>query len=222
MPFTWLDIALFAVMLLSGLLAMMRGFTREVLSILSWVGAAAAAAAIWFEFPELHAMARSYIQPNYLADIVLTLATFVVVLVILSAVTAKLSDRILDSDAGALDRTLGFVFGIGRGMILVVIAFLLFDWLVPREQHPRAVREARSLPMINSTADYIISYLPEETAATLRGRTKEKDKDLDGTQPAPDAPADTPPADKQKDTGYKGNERRGLNQLVEGAEGTKN
>lgn len=222
MPFTWLDIALFAVMLLSGILAMMRGFTREVLSILSWVGAAAAAAAIWFEFPDLHTMVRGYIQPDHLADIVLTLTTFVVVLILLSAVTARLSDRILDSDAGALDRTLGFVFGVGRGMVLVVLAFLLFDWLVPREQHPSWVREARTLPMINSTADYIISYLPEETAATLRGRTKKPDENQNAIQPVPETPATTPPADKQKETGYKGNERRGLNQLVEGAEGTQN
>jgi membrane protein required for colicin V production len=221
MPFTWLDIAFFAVMLLSGLLAMMRGLTREVLSILSWVGAAAAAAAIWFEFPDLHTMVRGYIQPNYLADIVLTITAFVIVLIILSAVTAKLSDRILDSDAGALDRTLGFVFGIGRGLILVVIAFLLFDWLVPRQQHPRWVLEARTLPVINSTAQYIISYLPEETAATLRGGGLNLKKE-NGTQSTPETPTDPPPADKQKEGGYKGNERRGLNQLVEGAQGTQN
>ncbi len=214
MPFTWLDIGLFAVMLISGLLALMRGFTREVLSIISWLGAAAATAAVWFEFPDVHEFVRSYIQPAYLADIVLAIATFVIVLVVLSVLTAKLSDRILDSEAGALDRTLGFIFGVTRGLVLVVIAYLLFAWLVPRGQFPGWVRHARTLPIIVSTADYIIDYLPEETAATLRGQ----DGTNGPTQPAlPEAQPKNAPGDKQKDTGYRNRERQGLNQLVEGA-----
>lgn len=216
MPFTWLDIALFAVMLLSGILAMMRGFTREVLSIVSWLGAAAAAGVMWFQFPDLHEVARRYIQPDHLADIVLVLAAFVIVLIFLSALTAKLSDKILDSEAGALDRTMGFIFGVGRGLVLVVIMFLLFEWLVPADKYPSWVRHARSLPIINSTANYIISYLPPETASTLRNSSK-TNKDT----PAP-PPVSTPPATKQKDTGYRSNERQGLNQLVEGASTNRN
>lgn len=220
MPFTWLDIALFAVMVLSGLLAMMRGFSREVLSIVSWVAAAAAAAAVWFHFPDLKEIARNYIQPDYLADIVLTAVAFVLVLVIVSALTAKLSDRILQSEAGALDRTMGFIFGVGRGLILVVIAFLLFDWLVPRDRNPSWVRHARTMPIIDKTADYIVSYLPKDIAETLRrpgsGTKKKGDgrNDPAGTQPAP--------SPDQRDTTYKNREREGLNQLVEGSSGPKN
>ena len=43
---------------------------------------------------------------------------------------------ILDSRIGALDRTLGFLFGLGRGLLIVVVAFLFFSWLVPDKQRP--------------------------------------------------------------------------------------
>ena len=64
MPFSWLDIILAAIMLVSGLLAMLRGLTREVLSILSW--AVAALATLYF-FPQYQAQARVYIEPALLA-----------------------------------------------------------------------------------------------------------------------------------------------------------
>ena len=47
---------------------------------------------------------------------------------------------VLDSRVGALDRTLGFLFGLGRGLIIVVVAFMFFDWLVPDRSQPEWVR----------------------------------------------------------------------------------
>ena len=54
----------------------------------------------------------------------------------MSIVTVRISDMILDSRIGALDRTLGFLFGLGRGLLIVVVAFLFFTWLVPDKQRP--------------------------------------------------------------------------------------
>src|SRR5680860_644998 len=77
MPFSWLDVILAAIMLISGFLAMLRGLTREVLSILSW---ALAAVATLFFFPMYQAQARVYIEPALLADAVLAGGIFLVVL----------------------------------------------------------------------------------------------------------------------------------------------
>ena len=43
---------------------------------------------------------------------------------------------VLDSRVGALDRTLGFLFGLARGLVIVVVAFAFFDWLVPTSRSP--------------------------------------------------------------------------------------
>lgn len=165
MPMTWFDAILIVLMFISGFLAMLRGFTREVLSIMSW--ALAAVATLYF-LPMYKDKAAELIQPEMLAMVILAGGIFVSVLVIVSLVTARLSDRVLDSRVGALDRTLGFVFGLGRGLILVVIAYLLFSWLVQKENQPQWIQEARSLSLIESTGEVILSLLPENPADVIK------------------------------------------------------
>ncbi|MEM7565980.1 MAG: CvpA family protein [Pseudomonadota bacterium] len=167
---TWLDVILLAVMLISGLLAMMRGFTREVFSVVSW--GAAAVAAFW-AYPRFQEAARGAIQPDYLADGLLLAGVFLFVLVLVSFITFRISDMILDSRVGALDRTLGFAFGLGRGLVIVVIAFLFFTWLVDIDDQPSWVQEARFRPLLQNTGDALVALLPdnpEETIEDLIGR----------------------------------------------------
>jgi membrane protein required for colicin V production len=158
MPFQWLDVILVLIMLISGFLAMLRGLTREMLSIMSW---ALAAIAALFIYPLYRDTLRKLIQPDILADGVLITTVFVIVLVLVSILTVRLSDRILDSRVGALDRTLGFVFGLVRGLILVVIAYELLVAIMPKESLPGWVTEARALPVIERTGKAIISLLPD-------------------------------------------------------------
>ncbi len=182
MPFSWLDIILAAIMLISGFLAMFRGLTREVLSILSW---AVAALATLFFFPKYQAQARVYIEPALLADAVLAGGIFLVVLIVVSLITVRISDGVLDSRIGALDRTLGFVFGLARGLVLVVIAYLFFTWLVPEDTQPEWIKNARSLPLLKQTGAGIVSLLPEDPASAIPGLQKQEEP----TTTPPPAPA---------------------------------
>lgn len=166
MPIQWLDVLLVAIMLISAFLAMLRGLTREMLSIMSW---ALAAIAALFIYPLYRDRVRGLIQPDILADGVLITTVFVIVLIIVSLITVRLSDRVLDSRVGALDRTLGFVFGLVRGLILVVIAYELLVAIVPKETLPTWVTEARSLSVIESTGRGIISLLPDNPASIFSG-----------------------------------------------------
>ena len=130
MPITLLDFLLLGVMLISGLLAMIRGFMREILSIAAW---GTAAVATLYCYSKLAADREVQL---HLSDIVATgvdrrRRVFLVTLLIVSVITVRISDMILDSRVGALDRTLGFLFGLGRGLMIVVVAFLFFAWLVP-------------------------------------------------------------------------------------------
>jgi|EndMetStandDraft_5_1072996.scaffolds.fasta_scaffold10840_3 membrane protein required for colicin V production len=162
MPIQWLDVILILIMLISAFLAMLRGLTREMLSIMSW--ALAALAALFF-YQLYRERVRQLIEPQMLADAVLIIVVFVIVLIVVSLITVRLSNRVLDSRVGALDRTLGFVFGLVRGLILVVIAYELIAAIVPKESLPRWVTEARSLPVIERTGRAIISLLPDNPAS---------------------------------------------------------
>ena len=133
MPIQVLDIILVAIMIFSGLLAMLRGLTREMLSIMSW---ALSALVTLFAFTNFRLMARAMIEPKMLADALLIGVTFIVSLIVFSLLTANVSERVLDSRVGAIDRTLGFVYGLVRGLILVVIAYLIVGQIVERQNLP--------------------------------------------------------------------------------------
>lgn len=210
MPITWLDIILLVFMLISALLAMARGFTREVLSLASW-GLAAVVALV--AFPRLQPTARQYLDPAWLADIALIVTTFVVALIVISFITFRLTERLLDSKVGALDRSMGFVFGAARGLVLVAIAFLFFSWLVPDEHSPPWIREAKSKVVLESTGEAILSVLPDDPDALLSRFKSMQDRNR-AESPPPDGTA-APGGAEEQGLGYRPSERQGLDQLLE-------
>ena len=113
---------------------------------------------------------------------------FIGTLVVATIITSKISDMVLDSRIGALDRTLGFLFGLGRGLLIVVVAFLFFAWLVPDKQQPDWVRTAKSLSVLQSTGNWLMSMLPDDPETTILKRLK-RDKD-EQTDASPDAAAE--------------------------------
>jgi membrane protein required for colicin V production len=168
---SFLDLGLIVVVLISAFLAMMRGFTREVLAIAAW--GAAALAAIY-----LHPLVLPYVKP-YIAKDVIALgaaaaAVFFVTLIAVSLITIKLSDAILDSKIGALDRSLGFLFGAVRGLLLCVIAFVFFNWLVPAQTQPGWVKTARMRPLLQATGDRLMAVLPDDPEGLLNKLNKPK------------------------------------------------
>jgi membrane protein required for colicin V production len=181
----YLDVFLIAVMLISGLLAMVRGFMREVMSIVAW--GAAAVAAVYF-FPRLLPFATQYFASwnEWVVKGIVLGGVFLVTLILVSIVTVRISDKILDSRIGALDRTLGFLFGLARGLIIVVVAFIFFDWLVPHKSQPAAITNARSFPVLQKVGDWLKMQLPDDPENTILKRFKKRPADEDN----PDAPPD--------------------------------
>jgi membrane protein required for colicin V production len=160
LPFTFLDIAIGVVLLISAALAFVRGFVHEVLAVGAWVGAILAAV---FGFQYARPFARDLIPHELAADVAAGAAIFVVALVVLSLLTRALSDRIKDSTLNALDRSLGFVFGLLRGAVLVCLAYIAVEWLMVPSQQPSWLRDARAMPLVEWGADQLKSLVPSET-----------------------------------------------------------
>lgn len=160
-PLTYLDAALIAVALISGLLAMYRGLTRELLSIVSW--AVAALAVLYFVLNQrklAEDVATQMGAQVYVAQIAIGALIFLIVLIIVHLITARLSDVVLDSSVGMVDRILGFLFGVARGFILVVIPYMFYESFFPDPAtQVDWVRDAKSLPYIKSTGDAIRATL---------------------------------------------------------------
>lgn len=187
LPISILDLVVIAVVVVSALLASVRGFTREVLAIAAW---AAAAAAAWVFHPLLLPRVKDYVSNPNIALAIAIGAVFIVVLIIVSIITVKISDFILDSRIGALDRTLGFLFGAGRGFLICVIGWVFLAWLV-QGKLPEWATTARARPMLENTGNAIMAMLPDPDGMMAQFR---KRVGQDGTPPAdPNAPATPPP-----------------------------
>jgi membrane protein required for colicin V production len=213
MPITLLDIVLIVVMLISGLLAMVRGFMREVLSITAW---ALAAGATLYSYAKLLPLAKQYFNNDIVAAVAVVGGVFLLTLLVVSVITVRISDMVLDSRVGALDRTLGFLFGLARGLIIVVVAFQFFTWLVPDRSQPEWVRSAKSRVVLTSTGQWLMSMLPDDPESTILKKLKKpRPEDTDN----PDTPQQHGElgnaADKLADAGYDRDGRIGKRHVVE-------
>ncbi len=185
MNITLFDGLLIGLMLVSGVLAMIRGLSRELLSVGSWV--AAAAAAFYFReqlSPFVAPYTAQISSSKTVAEIAAAAIIFAVVLILVSVVTMKIADFIVDSRVGPLDRSLGFVFGAVRGALLVVVGLTFYNWLMPNNQWPW-IADAKSKPFLESIGNQIVELLPENALQKL------KPKDDEVTAPESDDPDST-------------------------------
>ncbi len=178
MSLTLLDIIAAGIILISAVLAMVRGFVREVLSIASWLIAAVAA---YYLYVPLRDVIQPYIDNETLATIIAVAVVFIVVLVIVTYITMKIADLVVDSRIGSLDRIFGFIFGAVRGLLLVVVAFSFFVWLV--ENQPDWMTEAQTYPILVDLSEQLAALLPADIEAQIVARLH--GEALPDTTPAP-------------------------------------
>src|SRR5438046_4009479 len=186
MPVTILDLVLLGVVLISGRLAMVRGVMREILSIAAW---GAAALATLYSFSKLLPTAKTYFNNDTVAAVVVVAGVFVGTLIVVSVITVRISDMILDSRIGALDRTLGFLFGLARGLLIVVVAFLFFSWLFPEKQRPDWATGAKSRVVPRGRGHWLMSLLPDDPENTILKQLKKNKPDEEQTEGEPAPPA---------------------------------
>ncbi len=187
-PLTIVDFVLLGILLISGLIATYRGFMKEALSVSSWLVAALGAVFFW---PVAKPFARSLVEPQLLADILGLLGIFLILLIPISFVSFRVQELVRGTHAGPLDRSLGFVFGIARGLLVVGLGYLTFSSLATPKDHPEWLREARLLPVIKGTADVIRS---------LGGNKKKADTEQE-TAEVPDTAQETTVETKHAENG---------------------
>ena len=212
-----LDIVVVAVILLSGLFAFARGFVKEALSVVAWVGAAFAAL---YGLPFATPLAERFLPKGPVADGAAALAIFLVALVILSLLTSAVASRVKESALSAVDRTLGLIFGLVRGLVLVCLAYIALSWAVPAggQPPPGWIAEAKTLPLLASGAERLRALVPAayrekaETTVSETRRAAEQMREAAGAMGA----LSTPRATSARDRGpvYTPEEQRDLERLI--------
>ena len=213
------DLVVIAIILLSGLIALWRGLIREVLSLAGWVGAALVT--LW-AFAYVRPHARSLIDNPLLADLAAGVILFVVSLVVFSVISGAISNLVRNSSLNAIDRTLGFVFGLARGLVAVALVYLalaLWVWAKPTDR-PDWVTKARTLPLVEATANILRGFAPPEFRGKMQEVEDETTRRARQAQEAQRAlralgtPSAITPA-PESETGYKTDVRRDLERLIQ-------
>lgn len=212
------DLAILGVVVISGLLAFARGLVHEVLSVAAWVGAFFAAL---YGFNHLAPFVREWISVRLIADLATAAGLFIITLMVLSMLSHAVSRRTRESALGALDRSLGFLFGLARGVVAIALAYLLFAWVVPPADHPDWVRDAKSRPAVEATAAWLCALGPQRISLECN-RVLALDAPATGSDTEralreliePRAKATAPP-DK---SGYDERQRREMDRLIQSTE----
>ncbi|WP_415402624.1 CvpA family protein [Tateyamaria sp. SN3-11] len=163
--FTIIDGVVAVVIILSALLAYGRGFVREAMAIAGWI----AAAILAFLFaPRVEPLVREIpVVGDFLADscelsIIGAFAlVFAVALIVVSLFTPLFSSLVQRSALGGLDQGLGFLFGVARGVLLVAIAFFVYDTVITGQEFT-IVDESRSAAVFGRFTGQIEEQNPEE------------------------------------------------------------
>ena len=173
MDFTVVDAGVGVITFVSALLAYSRGLTREMFAIVGWVIAAVAA---FYGAPLLEPLIRELpVVGKVLADscIISMIAAFTIVvaaaLLVLSVFTPLVAGLVLDSPLGGMDRLLGFLFGIARGIFLIAIAFLIYTEFSGAETWP-PLDNAASRSIFEETSALITQNLPENLSDCIGQR----------------------------------------------------
>lgn len=205
--FNIIDLIVLAVLLLSGIFAFARGLVKEVLSIVSWVGAAFAT---FYGFYYVAAFTRRFIDSPMIADAVAGGGLFLVSLFALSFVSGLISNRVRESTVGSVDRTLGFVFGLVRGFVLISLAYLALSWALPPAEQPKWVRAAKTMPIMEQGAAFIAALAP--SGGPAGGPNRPGTAAQDRTQP------NSSPLNGPGGPGYRSEERREMDRLIQGTQ----
>jgi membrane protein required for colicin V production len=153
-----LDVIVIAVIVLSGLFAFVRGFVKETLSIAGWLGATAAAI---YAMPYARPVAERFLPKGAAADAAAAGLVFFATLIVLSILTSAISRRVKRSALSALDRTLGLVFGLVRGALVVALGYIALSFVLPQVgAKPSWVTESRTLPLVASATQSLTRLLP--------------------------------------------------------------
>jgi membrane protein required for colicin V production len=213
LPVNVFDIGVIAVLLISALLAYARGFVHEVLAIVGWVGAIFAT---FYGFPYLQPYARQFIPMDLAADLTAGVVIFIFTLVVLSMMTRAISKKVQASALNALDRALGFLFGLFRGALIVVLAYIGLELVMPPDKQPDFVRNARSMQLIEPAARELVKLLPDRYSGGAKGSGEKSESPatsagkvvLDIISPAPKTTA------KKDSDGYGSGQRRDMDRLI--------
>lgn len=169
MPNTAVDIVVIVIILLSAVLAFVRGFVRESLSLTTW----SLAAYLGFtQYALVTPYLETHIHQDQIRDFAGGVAIFLGVLIILIPFSMYIRSFIKGEHITSIDRSFGFLFGAARGYLLISIIYLIVSWLLPEEKQPVWLKDANTKPALTYGAEMVKEIIPKEQRELMEKKAK--------------------------------------------------
>ena len=153
------DLIIVSLLAISILIGIYRGATREVLGIAGWIGALAT---VFYGLPLLRPLGRHYIHSPMIADLVIAAILFILSLAVFIIISRTISTKVKGSLLGGLDRSLGLIFGLLRGILILCVVYLAMGFFYPPGEMPEAVKNARFTPWFTQGAQELKRFIPKD------------------------------------------------------------
>jgi membrane protein required for colicin V production len=160
------DYIVLGLLLLSAILGFARGAAREIAAAVALLGAAAA---VLFGLRPAARVAGHLLHPHWFALAATAVVVFAAAYIVLRLTGAGLARRIHGTDVlGALDRTVGLLIGLVRGLVVLGALFLMFNAATPADLQPRWITGARTWPLASDMGRLLETLAPEGLDAAGR------------------------------------------------------
>ena len=158
----WIDLAIIALVVLSALLSLFRGFIKEALALASWL------VALWVSmifYEDLAVVLSQWIAEPSIQNIAAFSILFISVLLLGALINYLASKLVVKSGLAVTDRMLGVVFGVARGLVIVAI-LVLFAGLTPMPQDSWW-QSSQLIGYFQEFALWMREYLPEDISENI-------------------------------------------------------
>lgn len=177
---TLIDGIILAILVMSSILGFARGITREILSLASW---ASAGTLTYVGMHYVKDISRQFIANQLMADGAAIVGLFLCLIIIFNIVSHVLSGLIRGSLLGGIDRSLGSLFGVIRGILLLCAFQLAISIFLPLNKYPEIIRSNRFFPVIYQGSETLLQFIPENIKGYVQEQQhKQNSQDKNGQQ----------------------------------------
>jgi membrane protein required for colicin V production len=167
MDINWLDIILLSSMLISGLLALTQGFIKETLSLIGWI---ISFISVTILMPEAGKFLKPFIDSESLSDLITIALIFIVTLLIWRVISLMIIKLLKITSINYIDRILGFIFGVLRVYILLLIAFAILILPLESTDRPDYIKVSNISPIIEKSVNLTLNNIPQLKYYISRGQ----------------------------------------------------
>lgn len=164
-----LDVVFLIIVGVSALVGIARGMTKELLSVIGWI---LAAAALIYLVPMVDPVMQKYIASKILSGVVSGMVVLVVFSIVWILTVDKIATVIRFSKLSALDRILGFFFGAARGILIVILLALMLTTIIPEETKKGIFAESKYFTEASESAEPLKTLIPDSWVEKFKAQSE--------------------------------------------------